>query len=68
MNQSDFKYLENKILSDREFTKELTENPEQALKRAGIPITPEVLNALQGVDGSAFDKLARTLQWDEAEQ
>ena len=68
MRSNDFNFLESKILTDKEFAKFLSDNPEQALKREGIRITPEVLDAIQGMDGSAVQKLIHTMCKDQPEE
>lgn len=62
MKQKEFELLEKKILSDKDFVKSLMENPEQALDREGIRLTMEVLEAIKGVDGAAFEKLIAASQ------
>ncbi|MCB0103159.1 MAG: hypothetical protein H6635_10160 [Anaerolineales bacterium] len=62
MKQKEFDLLEKKILSDKDFVKSLMENPEQALDREGIRLTMEVLEAIKGVDGAAFEKLIAASQ------
>jgi hypothetical protein len=57
MNCSDFAYLEARALSESDFAEMLLENPEHALISAGMALTPEVFTAIQGIDGSAFEKL-----------
>ena len=54
--------MKKKILSDKDFVKSLMENPEQALDREGIRLTMEVLEAIKGVDGAAFEKLIAASQ------
>ncbi len=65
MDCSDFSYLEVKVLFDREFVKLLIENPVQALRSAGVQITPEVFEAIKGIDGSTYEKLMDTLKRDD---
>ncbi|MGQ0602166.1 MAG: Os1348 family NHLP clan protein [Anaerolineales bacterium] len=55
----DFQTLVGKAMSDEQFAQALASNPEKALKDAGIQPTPEMLEALQGVDAAAIQKLAR---------
>ncbi|MBP7694657.1 MAG: Franean1_4349 family RiPP [Anaerolineales bacterium] len=55
----DFQTLVGKALSDEKFAQELVANPEQALKAAGIEPTPEMLDALKGVDAAAIRRLAQ---------
>jgi anaerobic selenocysteine-containing dehydrogenase len=55
----DFQTLVGKALSDEEFAQALADNPEQALRAAGIQPTPEMLEALKGVDAAAIRKLAQ---------
>jgi hypothetical protein len=55
----DFQTLVGKAMSDETFAKELLSNPEKALKAAGIQPTPEIMDALKGVDAAALQKLAQ---------
>jgi hypothetical protein len=50
--------LVGKVLSDENFAKALAENPEQALREAGIEPTPDLLEALQGIDAESLKSLA----------
>jgi hypothetical protein len=55
---ADLQVLVGKILSDENFAKALAQNPEQALKDAGIEPTVDLIEALNGVDAEALQKLA----------
>ena len=55
---ADLQTLIGKILSDEEFAKTLADNPEQALKDAGIDPTVDLLDALKGVDAESLKSLA----------
>jgi hypothetical protein len=55
----DFQTLIGKAMSDEAFARALINNPEKALKEAGIQPTPEMLEALKGVDAASFQKLAQ---------
>ena len=63
---SDLQALIGKALTDEAFVKNLVENPEQALKDAGVDPTPEILAALDGVDVAAIKNLASALGDDRA--
>lgn len=54
----DFQTLVGKAMSDEKFAQALVDNPEQALRSAGIEPTPEMLEALRGVDAAAIRRLA----------
>jgi len=55
---SDLQTLVGKILSDEKFAEALANNPEEALKEAGIEPTIDLLEALKGVDPESLKKLA----------
>ncbi len=55
---ADLQTLIGKILSDEEFAKALSENPEQALRDANIEPNVDLLDALQGVDAESLKSLA----------
>jgi hypothetical protein len=55
----DFQTLVGKAMSDEKFAQALASNPEQALKQAGIQPTPDMLDALKGVDAAAIQRLAQ---------
>ena len=55
---ADFEKLVNKAVSDEGFAQELVDNPEKALRSEGIEPTPEMLDALNGVDVGSIKKLA----------
>jgi anaerobic selenocysteine-containing dehydrogenase len=55
----DFQTLVGKAISDEKFAQALVSDPETALKQAGIQPTPEMLEALKGVDAAAIKRLAQ---------
>lgn len=55
---ADFSKLVNRAVSDEGFAQELVDNPEQALRSEGIDPTPEMLDALKGVDVNSIKQLA----------
>jgi hypothetical protein len=63
---SDFETLVGKALSDDKFVAALVKNPEAALREAGFEPTPEILDALKGVDVAAVKKLAAAFGEDAA--
>ncbi len=63
---ADFQTLIGKVLTDPNFAKGLVENPEKALREAGIEPTPEILDALKGIDVEAVKKLASAFGEDKA--
>ena len=63
---TDIQILVGKILSDEEFAKALSENPEQALKEAGIEPTIDLLEALKGVDADSLQNLASAFGENQA--
>ncbi|HSH05295.1 MAG TPA: Os1348 family NHLP clan protein [Anaerolineae bacterium] len=63
---SDLQTLIGKALTDDKFVQNLVDNPEQALKDAGVEPTPEILAALDGVDVDAIKNLASALGDDRA--
>ncbi len=63
---ADLQLLVGKILSDENFAKSLAENPEQALKDAGIEPTVDLIDALNGVDAESLQKLAASFGEDKA--
>ena len=62
----DFQALVGKALSDEKFAQALVDDPEKALREAGIEPTPEILEALKGVDAVAIRKLAQAFSDDKA--
>jgi anaerobic selenocysteine-containing dehydrogenase len=62
----DFQSLVGKALSDEKFAQQLVSNPEKALREVGIQPTPEMLEALKGVDAAAIRKLAQAFGEDKA--
>jgi hypothetical protein len=63
---ADFQALVGKALSDEAFVEALVANPEATLREAGFEPTPEILDALQGVDVAAVKKLAAAFGEDQA--
>ena len=63
---NDLQSLVSKIMSDEAFVNALASNPEQALKDAGVSATPEMLDALKGVDAAAIKNLAASFKEDQA--
>ncbi len=55
----DFQTLVGKVMSDEAFARALIDNPEKALKEVGVEPTPEILEALKGVDVATLQKLAQ---------
>ena len=55
----DFQTLVGKAIADEKFAQALADNPEQALRSAGIQPTQEMLDALKGVDAAAIQRLAQ---------
>ncbi|GIV98382.1 MAG: hypothetical protein KatS3mg057_3039 [Herpetosiphonaceae bacterium] len=55
---ADFEKLVSRAVSDEQFAQTLVDNPEQALRSAGIDPTPEMLDALRGVDVQSIQRLA----------
>lgn len=66
MPNTDFQTLVSKVMSDDTFAANLTSNPEQTLKAAGIQPTGELLDALKGVDVGSIKKLATTFKEGQA--
>lgn len=62
----DFQTLVGKAISDEQFAQALVNDPEKALKEAGIQPTPEMLEALRGVDAAAIQRLAQAFGENKA--
>jgi hypothetical protein len=62
----DFQTLVGKAMADEKFAEALVRDPERALKDAGIQPTPEMLEALRGVDAAAIRRLAQAFGEDKA--
>ncbi len=62
----DFQSLVSKAISDEAFAQALVENPDKALREAGIEPTAEMLDALRGVDAAAIKRLAKAFGDDKA--
>ena len=50
--------LVNRVLSDEAFRQQLIDDPETTLRANGITPTPEMLDALRGVDHDSLTQLA----------
>ena len=48
-----------KIGKDRNFRMELLQNPEVALKKAGVHPTPEMIKALKGINRHSLEAVAK---------
>lgn len=66
MAASDFETLVTKIMTDDGFASALVGNPAQALAGAGVQPTPEMLDALKGVDVGSLRTLASTFKAGQA--
>ena len=62
----DFETLVGKAVSDPEFARALSDNPEQTLKSIGVEPTPEMIDALKGVDVASIQRLAMAFGDDKA--
>jgi hypothetical protein len=62
----DLQTLVGKILTDENFARALTENPEQTLQENGIEPTFDLLDALKGVDADALKNLASAFKENKA--
>jgi anaerobic selenocysteine-containing dehydrogenase len=62
----DFQTLVGKAMTDEQFAQALVANPEQALRGVGIEPTPEMLDALKGVDAAAIRRLAEAFGENKA--
>ncbi len=63
---SDFQTIVGRAISDKEFAQTLVENPEQALREAGVEPTPEMVDALKGLDVESVQNLAAAFGEDKA--
>lgn len=66
MSQTDFQKLVDRVMSDEAFAKALADNPASALKSVGIEATPEMLDAMKGVDVNSIKQLAIAFGDDRA--
>jgi hypothetical protein len=66
MSQNDFQNLINKVMTDEAFAKALAENPSETLKSIGVEATPEMLEAMKGVDANSLKQLAASFGDDRA--
>jgi hypothetical protein len=62
----DLQSLVNRITTDPAFATALSENPEQTLRDAGVEPTPEIIDALKGLDPAQLQKLATAFGGDQA--
>ncbi|AFY47692.1 hypothetical protein Nos7524_1829 [Nostoc sp. PCC 7524] len=62
----DLSAIIGRVMSDESFAQRLVENPEAALQEAGLEPTPEIVEALQGVDLQAIQQLAAAFGEDKA--
>jgi hypothetical protein len=63
---ADFEKLVHKAINDESFAQELVSNPDAALRSEGIDPTPEMLDALNGVDVASIKQLAATFGENKA--
>jgi hypothetical protein len=61
-----FQKLVGKALADVTFCQALIKEPARVLKENGVDPTPEMLDALTGLDASAVQKLAAAFGKDQA--
>ena len=61
-----FQALVGKAMSDEAFAAALVKDPEGTLREAGVEPTPEILEALKGVDVESIKKLAAAFGEDKA--
>jgi len=54
--QEDLRAVAGKAVADPEFRKKLLEDPEAAVKAAGIDLTPEEMKALKEMDKAELEK------------
>ena len=66
MSQSDFQSLIQKVMTDEAFAKSLAESPAETLQGIGIEATPEMLEAMKGVDAASIKQLAAAFGDDRA--
>ena len=66
MSQNDFQKLVEKVMSDDAFAKALAENPAETLKSVGIEATPEMLDAMKGVDAESLKQMVASFGDDRA--
>ena len=63
---SDFQTLVGRALSDEQFIRALVDDPRTALLDVGIEPTPELLDALAGLDLESLQTLAAAFGEDKA--
>jgi len=63
---SDLQVVVGRILSDESFAQRLVESPKATLREVGVDPTPELLEALQGLDLQALQQLTAAFGEDKA--
>ncbi len=58
--------LVGKAVSDPKFAQALIDQPEQTLRSVGVQPTPEILDALKGVDVESLQRMAASFSDDKA--
>ena len=66
MSQNDFKAFMDKVMTDEAFAQALSNDPQGALKSIGVEATPEMIEAMQGVDANSIKNLAASFGDDRA--
>jgi hypothetical protein len=66
MANFDFQALMQKIMGDADFVAALSQDPEAALRDAGLEASDEVLVAVRGVDAESLRRLATAFKEDQA--
>ncbi len=61
-----FQTLVGKALGDPAFCAALVKDPKRVLRENGVEPTPEILDALSGLDASSVQKLAVVFSKDQA--
>jgi hypothetical protein len=54
--EDDLRTVAGKAIADPEFRQKLLDNPEAAVKEAGIDLTPEQMEALKNMDKAEMEK------------
>ena len=62
----DLQELVGKAVSDPAFAQALIDQPEQTLQSVGVQPTPEMLDALKGVDVESLQRMAASFGDDKA--
>ncbi|MBA3531104.1 MAG: Franean1_4349 family RiPP [Ardenticatenales bacterium] len=63
---SDFQTIVGRAVSDKDFAQKLVDNPEEALREAGVEPTAEMVDALKGLDVDSIQNLASAFGEDKA--